>query len=170
MKQMRRRKREERDAKKRQLREKQKKFAYEYLVDHNATAAYKRAGYKCRGQAAESAASEIFRNPQVRGFINFLIAERAERTQITADMVVKETWIHAHRCIEAGDLAAANKALELVGKATGAFSDKMQHSGRVDIGNLQIVTTKAADELRAITEAARGIPVDETERIGERMA
>jgi phage terminase small subunit len=38
---------------------KQKRFVDEYLIDTNATAAYKRAGYKCQGRAAENAASRM---------------------------------------------------------------------------------------------------------------
>ncbi len=41
---------------------KQKTFVNEYLVDLNATAAYKRAGYTVRGNAAEANASRLLRN------------------------------------------------------------------------------------------------------------
>lgn len=43
----------------RPLSERQKAFIREYLLDLNATAAYKRAGYKCTGKAATAAAQQI---------------------------------------------------------------------------------------------------------------
>ena len=72
----------------RPLTERQKAFALEYLIDLNATAAYKRAGYDASGNAAESAASRLLRNVKVRSAIQMAMAERAKRTQITADEVV----------------------------------------------------------------------------------
>ena len=47
---------------------KQKLFAAEYLVDRNATAAYKRAGYS-KG-SAQSAAAEVISKPHVKAEIN----------------------------------------------------------------------------------------------------
>lgn len=116
-------------AKKKELSAKQKRFCYEYAIDQNATKAYKRAGYKCKGKAAASAAGQIYRNIQIRNFINFLIAQRTERLQVTADMTVMQAWIHYHRCVEVGDNAAANKALELFGRSNSAFPNKLQVGG-----------------------------------------
>lgn len=56
---------------------KQERFIQEYLVDLNATAAYKRAGYSGKGNVAEAAASRLLRNVQVQ-------AEVAKRTKTTA--------------------------------------------------------------------------------------
>jgi phage terminase small subunit len=72
----------------RHLTERQKAFVLEYLIDLNATAAYKRAGYDASGNAAESAASRLLRNVKVQAAIQSAMAERAKRTQITADEVV----------------------------------------------------------------------------------
>jgi hypothetical protein len=54
---------------------------------------------------------------------------RAERTEITTDLVVQETWNNYQRCVEAEEFGAANKALELLGRHTGAFPNKHEHSG-----------------------------------------
>src|ERR1019366_819395 len=72
----------------RPLTERQKAFVGEYLIDLNATAAYKRAGYEAGGNAAESAASRLLRNVKVQAAIQSAMAERAKRTQSTADEVV----------------------------------------------------------------------------------
>jgi phage terminase small subunit len=69
---------------------KQRRFAEEYIVDLNASAAYKRAGYKAQGNAAEANASRLLRNAKVASVISELKRERSERTQITADRVLEE--------------------------------------------------------------------------------
>jgi hypothetical protein len=101
----------------------------EYLIDLNATAAYKRAGYKSRGKNAETAAGQIYRNIQVQAAINAAIADRNKRTEITMDLVVQETWTNYQRCVGADEFSAANKSLELLGRHVGAFPNKHEHSG-----------------------------------------
>ena len=49
-----------------QLTLKQQRFANEYCVDLNATAANKRAGYNARGNSAEAAASRLLSNVKVQ--------------------------------------------------------------------------------------------------------
>lgn len=72
------------------LNAKQQRFVLEMLVDGNATAAYKRAGYAARGQSAEVNASRLLRNAKVRDALKKARDERAKRTEVTADRVVKE--------------------------------------------------------------------------------
>ena len=43
--------------------------------------------------------------------------------------MVQETWKNYQRCVEAEEFSAANKALELLGRHTGAFPNKHEHSG-----------------------------------------
>ena len=71
--------------------EKQKKFADEYLIDLNATRAYK-AAYKSvkNDNSAMAGASRMLRNVKVAAYIEEKIAERSERTEIKQDDVVKE--------------------------------------------------------------------------------
>jgi hypothetical protein len=111
------------------LTNRQKAFAREYLVDFNATAAYKRAGYKAKGHSAEAAGQRLLRNVEVKAMIEEQIQDRADRTEITADLVIQETWKNYRRCVDAEEYAAANKSLELLGRHTGAFPNKHEHSG-----------------------------------------
>ena len=139
---------------------KQELFAHEYVAhkDKNATAAYKLAGYKGTGNVAEAAASRMLRDVKVRAFIDFLIAKQVKRTQITADITVTEAWAHFFRCVSAGDNAAANKALELVGKSNNAFPNKIQIGGTgvpIKVVGIEIVAPVARKE----TEGDRDIPV-----------
>lgn len=74
----------------RELTAKQERFVSEYLKDLNATAAYRRAGYSARGNAAEVNAARLLRNAQVSAAIAEAMKERSERTMISADRVLKE--------------------------------------------------------------------------------
>src|SRR4051794_20026987 len=67
------------------LRDRQKAFVQEYLIDLNATAAYKRAGYKAVGRGAENAASRMLGFVGVQAAIQAALADRAERSAATID-------------------------------------------------------------------------------------
>jgi phage terminase small subunit len=67
---------------------KQAQFVREYLVDLNATQAAIRAGYSAR--TAASIGDENLRKPAIAEAVQTAMAERAERTEITADRVLKE--------------------------------------------------------------------------------
>lgn len=68
---------------------KQKRFVAEYLVDLNATAAAKRAGYSEK-TACEQAA-RLLANVKVQTAVQEAKQARQERTEITQDMVLRET-------------------------------------------------------------------------------
>ena len=71
---------------------KQRIFADEYLADLslNATAAYKRAGYKHRNDnVAAVEASKLLRNPKVAAYIEKRMQDRQQRVEIDADYVIK---------------------------------------------------------------------------------
>ena len=70
------------------LTDKQAAFVREYLIDLNATAAYKRAGYTATGNAAEASASRLLSNAKVAAEIAAAQAERAERTKVDSDWVL----------------------------------------------------------------------------------
>lgn len=68
---------------------KQKRFVAEYLIDLNATAAAKRAGYSEK-TACEQAA-RLLANVKVQAAVQSAMQEREKRTEITQDMVLQET-------------------------------------------------------------------------------
>lgn len=71
--------------------EKQKRFADEYIIDLNATRAYKVAYPNVKNdETAKAAASRLLTNVNVKAYIDNLIDERAKRTEVTQDRVVKE--------------------------------------------------------------------------------
>lgn len=67
---------------------KQKRFCEEYLIDLNATQAAIRADYSER--TAYSIGQENLKKPEIQACMKQLMDERSKRTQISADMVLKE--------------------------------------------------------------------------------
>lgn len=69
---------------------KQRAFAEEYILDMNASAAARRAGY-----STVSAAASGYHNlslPAVQAYISHLQEERAKRLEITQDDVLRKLW------------------------------------------------------------------------------
>jgi phage terminase small subunit len=66
----------------------QQAFVQEYMIDLNATQAYIRAGYSPR--AADVSGPQLLGNPRVADAIARAKADRAKRTGITADRVLRE--------------------------------------------------------------------------------
>ena len=70
---------------------KQKIFADEYLIDLNATRAYKVAYPKVKNdETASAAGARLLRNVKVEDYIQKRMKDREKRTEITQDMVLKE--------------------------------------------------------------------------------
>lgn len=75
------------------LTDKQKLFADEYLIDLNATRAYK-AVYKNvkNDETARANGSRLLTNANVMKYIDLRMEERSKRTEITQDFVLKELY------------------------------------------------------------------------------
>jgi len=67
---------------------KQARFVQEYLIDLNAAQAAIRAGYSAK--TARVIGHENLRKPEIAAAVEKAMAERAERTEVTADLVVGE--------------------------------------------------------------------------------
>lgn len=67
---------------------KQERFVQEYLVDLNATAAAKRAGYNPK--TAYSIGQENLKKPEIQTALEEAKKAREKRTEITQDMVIAE--------------------------------------------------------------------------------
>lgn len=71
--------------------EAQKRFCEEYIIDFNATRAYKKAYPNCKkDETAKAAGSRLLTNVNVNTYIQELIEEARERNKITKDMVIEE--------------------------------------------------------------------------------
>ena len=70
---------------------KQKIFADEYLIDLNATRAYKFAYPRVKNDDIAAAnASRLLRNAKVAAYISERMQERQKRTEVTQDRVIEE--------------------------------------------------------------------------------
>ena len=69
----------------------QKRFCDEYLIDLNATRAYKVAYPKCKkDDTARANSSRLLAKANIQEYISEKIKEREKRTEITQDKVLKE--------------------------------------------------------------------------------
>ena len=76
--------------------EKQKIFADEYLIDLNATRAYKVAYPRVKNdEVAAAAAARLLRNVKVAAYISERMQERQKRTEVTQDRVIEELAVIA---------------------------------------------------------------------------
>lgn len=109
---------------------KQERFVQEYLVDLNATAAARRAGYSAR--TADRIGPELLGKTCVAEAIATAKAQRAEETGYTARWVLEQAADVYRVAREADKLPEALKSLELVGKHVdvGAFKERVEHTGK----------------------------------------
>ena len=67
-------------------------FCREYLIDFNASRAYRAAYPNSSVEAAATSAYALLRNPQIQQHLAVLIKARMERLDITADDVLQFLW------------------------------------------------------------------------------
>jgi phage terminase small subunit len=109
---------------------KQQTFVDEYLVDLNATQAAIRAGYSKK--TARSQGERMLTNVDVAAAIQKGFQKRSERTQITAEKVLLELAVIAFADLQqladmGGRISDKLKALELIGKHLGMFTEKVEN-------------------------------------------
>jgi phage terminase small subunit len=130
---------------------KQQRFVEEYLIDQNATQAAIRAGYS--EKTAHATGHENLKKPEIAKALEKEQEARTERTRVDQDWVITRLMSIAERSMQAekvtdrsgnpvlvqtqaGDVvpaytfnaAGANKALELLGRNLGMFTDKVEHT------------------------------------------
>jgi phage terminase small subunit len=122
------------------LTQRQRAFCHEYLVDLNATQAAIRAGYSRR--TANEQAARALAKVSVQAEVQRLLEERKKRVGVDADFVVRTLVENVQRSMQAVPVRVANgeaigeyrydghvvnKALELLGRHLGIFSDRVKH-------------------------------------------
>ena len=106
----------------------QERFVQEFLVDPNATRAARRAGYS--NKTADRIGSRLLRNVEVAAAVKQGQDARAERTQVTADMVVRELGFIAFGVM--GDFFDQN---------TGRLLDitELPHEAQARLASIEVV-------------------------------
>jgi phage terminase small subunit len=117
------------------LSDKHKRFADEYLIDMNATAAYQRAGYTATGNAAESAASRLLRNVQIQEYISEKQKKVGEKLDITVEWIL-EQYKDIVSNTKTTEPNVARAALADLGKYKGMFKDKLEITGHVTVESI----------------------------------
>ncbi len=130
------------------MRERDRLFAEEYIIDRNACAAAIRAGFSPK--TAKDASAWIHPDhptkPQVRALIDQLNAERSRRTGVTADRVIAELAKIAF--VNAEDLIDPDTAKVL---PNAKREDKAAiQSVTVKSGKIEEREVKLADKTRAL--------------------
>lgn len=128
---------------------KQRMFCQEYIIDLNQTQAAIRAGYSPK--TANEQASRLLANVNIKEYVQSLMDERIERTEITADYVLNGIKDSTEALKADGDHAATFKGYELLGKHLKMFTDKVEHSGQIALGSI----------LQDIDGRSSGLPEDQ---------
>lgn len=143
--------------------DRQRRFADEYLIDLNATRAYK-AAYPSvkRDETAKSAASRLLTYVDVQTYIQEHMQARQERTQIRQDDVLRQIQEMA---TGAESETVRLRALELLGKHLGLFDPRKdqldQQEQEARIAKLR-AETRTEDERRELVVRFEDFP-DEAE-------
>ncbi len=108
---------------------KQDTFCREYLVDLNATAAARRAGYS--NGTAHVQGPRLLANVRVAERIEELQSEAAERAEVTVDEVIEMLRQSYRDAKAANQFGLAVRSVELLGKRLGMFRDHVitEHEG-----------------------------------------
>jgi len=138
------------------LNPKQSRFVLEYVVDLNATQAAIRAGYAAG--SADVTGSRLLEDARISQAVKEAVEARAKRTLVTADYVVTRLKDVAEKCMQlrpvvngkgeqlAGpdgqpcwtfDSRGANRALELLGKHLGIFTERVEVAGCLNMELLE---------------------------------
>lgn len=107
----------------------QKNFVEEYLVDYNATAALKRAGYLVADSNAKKYASELMDHPAIRCAINVASENKASKSAIKPDYVIKKIMRTIESAEQSGAHNAVLKGCELLARHLGMFIERQEISG-----------------------------------------
>lgn len=103
---------------------KEEAFCNEYPVDLHQANAARRAGYASKNAARRG--YELMQRPHVKARIREIMADRQERTQITADMVIQGLYQEANDKGPGSSQSARVSAWTQLGRHLGLFTDKLK--------------------------------------------
>lgn len=124
---------------------KRRRFVQEYMIDLNATASAKRAGYGQKGAHTEG--WRLLRDVKVHAAIVAGLAEMSERCHLAQSWVREGLKQNVRNAWDKGDIQACNRALQLLGQSLGMFSDDL---------NVNLNTTATAKVVMYFPDNGRG--------------
>jgi len=135
------------------LTQRQRRFVEAYLIEGNATAAARAAGYSAR--SAQAISSELLEHPRVAAVLEQENAARAERTRISAGRVLKEyarlSFVNIQRFVRWGpDGVTLRDDVALDADDTAAVQEVVVRGGKTPVTRIRLF-----DKQRALDGLAR---------------
>ena len=128
------------------LTQKQQRFVDEYIISGNATQSYLKAGYKVSESVAATNASKMLRNAKVKDELerrmNEIRASKVMTMQQVMERLTKMAYgeIKEEQVTNKGEVVLTKtknsdqiRAMELIGKHYGAWTDKKEVTGGLEI-------------------------------------
>lgn len=117
------------------------RFVREYLIDLNAAAAARRAGFSAR--SSKQLGRNLMKEQAIKTAIADLIAERATRAKVKADDVIAELHVVA---FDPEHSAQKVRALEILAKHLGLLDDRFIVTGAGG-GPIEVNVTNVRDRI-----------------------
>lgn len=138
---------------------KQQRFVEEYLVDLNATAAAKRAGYSER--RASEIGWQLLQKTTVQEAIQAAREKLSRKTEITAEYVLTRLKMESELTGEGSSHSARVRAIELLGKHIAMFSDRLIHTAApelLDVVRKALANADTSNILAVLSDRLSGVP------------
>jgi phage terminase small subunit len=131
----------------------QKKWCKEFIVDYNATAAARRAGYKDTPMI-DRQAYQLLHNPKCIAYVDYLDKEKAKSLKeelLTPEYVVKKIIKAINKAEEKDQVMAVFRGAELLARHLGMLTDKQE------IKTEETVNLKVEEDAKSFTDLLKSI-------------
>ena len=135
---------------------KMQRFCREYMIDYNGTQAAIRAGYS-KNSANEIAAENLAKH-SIQTYISELQAKLAEKLDITTEYLTKELIENHNLARKAKKLNESNRAIELVGRLHGKFTEKIETTNKNQIIGIDF-SKISMDDIAQLSNLLSRLPV-----------
>jgi len=126
----------------------QRRWCEEFVIDYNATAAARRAGYK-DGKFIDRQASQLLHNKDCMAFVEELDRKKRESLQedlLTPEYVVKKIIKAINKAEEKDQIMAVFRGAELLARHLGMLTDKQE------VKTEETVNLKVEEDARSFTD------------------
>ncbi len=144
----------------------QKRFCDEYLIDLNATRAYKVAYSRCKkDETANVNGSKLLRNTKVQEYIAEKQKDIEKRTEVTQDMVIKElAAIAFSKASDYASLKRMERTIPIYERGVIVDYKKEEYMG-IEFTPTNELSEEQKKALAGIKEGKFGIQVDSCDKV-----